>query len=505
VVKLVLDASETHGPEAARKAYDAVRDALPHELRTLGTGDLGSPTGDGAAPGGEAPAPAPMEWKRTDYGNAERLVYAHGRDLHFCRAWGDWLAWDGTRWEPDATDEAMRRAKATVRGIWRDAAEVGGDDGVKLVKHARASESAARLNAMLSLAESEPGIGIKPDALDASPWLLNCANAAVNLRTGEARPHRREDLCTKASPVAYDAGATCPRWRRFLREVFEENEELVSFIQRAAGYSLTGLTSEQALFILYGTGANGKSVFAETLAYVLGDYAQSARAELLMQKRSRGGASPEEAALHGARLVTTSETNAGGRFDEATVKRLTGSDTIRARRLYQQEFEFEPTHKLWFATNHRPEIKGTDYAIWRRLKLVPFGRKFGPGERDEGLAETLRAEAPGILRWAVEGCLTWQREGLNPPAAVTEATDAYRSEMDVLGTFFDDVCVLEANVTAQSTKLFERYQSWCEASGERAMKRRAFGLAMTERGFERERRRDGYHYIGVAIRSDRPF
>jgi putative DNA primase/helicase len=463
------------------------------------------PSGDGQA--GTPPTPpvrGPMEWKRNDMGNGERLVATHGRDLRFCRAWDDWLAWDGTRWRPGAEGEAMRRAKATVRRIWQDVADVGGDGGVKLAKWARASGNVSRLRAMLATASSEPGIEVEPSALDADPWTLNAANGTVDLRTGELRPHRREDLCTKRVPVPYHEAAEAPRWRQFLREVFEGDAERVAFVQRAAGYALTGSTREQALFILYGTGANGKSVFLETLAHVLGDYAQSARAELLMQRRQSGGPSEAEAALHGARLVTTSETNAGGRFDEATVKRLTGSDTIRARRLYQQEFEFEPTHKIWFATNHRPEITGTDYAIWRRLHLIPFGRRFGPDERDEGLTAVLRHEAPGVLRWAVEGCLAWQREGLNPPEAVTDATATYRAEMDVVGAFLDECCVTDrAEASVQSTELYDRYRSWCERTGETAQSHRTFGESMTERGFEKKRRSAGYFYLGIGIRSRR--
>jgi putative DNA primase/helicase len=248
----------------------------------------------------------------------------------------------------------------------------------------------------------------------------------------------------------------------------------------------------------------------ETLHYVLGGgygregYAQSKPSELLMQRRQSNGPSETLAALHGARYVITSETNSGKQFDEAVVKRLTGGDTICARRLYQQEFEFQPTHKIWFATNHRPEITGRDYAIWRRLHLIPFNRKFRPEDREEGLDDVLKHEAPGILRWAVEGCLAWQREGLNPPEAVTDATASYRSEMDLVGAFLDECCVTDrAEASVQSTDLYDRYRSWCERTGETAESHRTFGESMTERGFEKKRRAAGYFYLGIGIRSRR--
>lgn len=448
--------------------------------------------------------PAPTEWKRTDYGNAERLVHYHGRNLRYCFPWGEWLAWDGTRWQPDASGQVQRYAKETVRGIWHDAAQVRGDGGAKLAKHARKSESAARLDAMIRLAQSELGIPVQPEELDADPWTLNLQSGTAELRTGKHRSHRRKDLYTKVAGTEHKPDAECPRWRQFLREVFNGNEALIRFVQKALGYTLTGSTREHVLFILHGTGANGKSVFLETASHVLGDYAQSARAEMLMNSgRRSGGPSEAEAALHGARMVTTNETSAGGRLDEATVKRLTGGDTVRARKLYQQEFEFEPTHKIWFATNHKPEIRGTDHAIWRRIRLIPFRRTFSRSEQDETLSEKLRDEAPGILAWMIEGCKRWQQEGLKPPEVVQQATRSYRSEMDVLGTFLEECTVRNVNASAQATKLYEAYREWCDRTGERRETQTKFGMAMRERGFEKKSKADGVHYIGIGLRSDR--
>ena len=492
------------GPEHAKEQLPDLK-AL-NELRQNGQAgtDAAEATEPNTSDGSQQPPEVPpMDWKRTDYGNAERLIHAHGRDLHYCYAWDEWLAWDGTRWEPDASGDVMRKAKQTVRQIWQDAADLQGTGGEALAKHAAKSESSARLTAMIKLARSEEGVPVDPSDLDRDPWALNTPGATVNLKEGNAFPPRRSDLHSKVANVPYDPDAECPRWLQFLQEIFEGDAELIDFVQRAVGYTLTGSTREQCIFILHGSGANGKGTFVETIAEALGDYAQSARADLLMNRGRSNGPSEAEAALHGARMVMTSETNSGGRFNEATVKRLTGGDTIRARRLYQQEFEFEPTHKLWFATNHKPEIQGTDYAIWRRIRLIPFNRTFGPSERDEELDEKLKEEAPGILAWAVDGCKRWQRAGLQPPEAVQEATDSYRSEMDVLGAFLDECTVQKSNTSAQSTRLYKHYQAWCDDAGEDAKTQREFGTRMTERGFERERKRDGKYYVGIGIRSDR--
>jgi len=357
---------------------------------------------------------------------------------------------------------------------------------------------------MIRLAQSELGIPVQPEELDADPWTLNLQSGTAELRTGKHRSHRRKDLYTKVAGTEHKPDAECPRWRQFLREVFNGNEALIRFVQKALGYTLTGSTREHVLFILHGTGANGKSVFLETASNVLGDYAQSARAEMLMNSgRRSGGPSEAEAALHGARMVTTNETSAGGRLDEATVKRLTGGDTVRARKLYQQEFEFEPTHKIWFATNHKPEIRGTDHAIWRRIRLIPFRRTFSRSEQDETLSEKLRDEAPGILAWMIEGCKRWQQEGLKPPEVVQQATRSYRSEMDVLGTFLEECTVRNVNASAQATKLYEAYREWCDRTGERRETQTKFGMAMRERGFEKKSKADGVHYIGIGLRSDR--
>lgn len=287
---------------------------------------------------------------------------------------------------------------------------------------------------MVTLAESEPGIPVLPGELDRDPWLLNVKNGTVDLRTGELRPHKRDDLITKIVPVEYDSEASCPTWLAFLNRIMDGNERLIAFLQRAAGYSLTASTQEQCFFLLYGTGANGKSVFLTTLLAVMGDYGIQAAPDLLLAKS--GESHPTEVAdLFGARLVVATETEAGRRLAENLVKQHTSGDRLKARFMRQDFFEFEATFKIWLATNNKPIVKGTDYAIWRRIKLIPFTVTIPPEERDKSLPAKLRQELHGILAWAVQICLEWQKYGLNEPQEVTAATCAYRDEQDILGSW----------------------------------------------------------------------
>ena len=250
-----------------------------------------------------------------------------------------------------------------------------------------------------------------------------------------------EHFITKLAPVNFEPDAACPRWLEFLSRIMDGNEQLIDFLQRAVGYALTGETSEQCLFIFYGSGANGKSTFLQTMSYVLGDYSMSTPTETLLVKR-RGAIPNDVARLKGARFVIACEADAENRLAESLIKQMTGGDTISARFLHQEWFDFEPTHKVFFGTNHKPVIKGTDYAIWRRIRLVPFEITIPEGERDKNLPEKLKAEADGILAWAVQGCLVWQQQGLGVPEEVKAATDSYREEMDILGEFLKDRCRL---------------------------------------------------------------
>ncbi len=417
----------------------------------------------------------------TDMGNAERLVARHGEDLRYVHPWRRWLVWDGARWKVDDNGHVRRLAKDTIRTIYAEAGDAVDDQARnKLARHAMSSEAQRSIEAMIALAQSE--VPASPDELDADPWLLNAENGTVDLRTGELREHRREDLLTKIAGAEYRPDAPATAWAAFLGRVLP-GEELRAFVQRAAGYSVTGDTSEQCLFINHGGGDNGKSTYQEALAEALGDYAMRAPTEMLMVKRG-GGIPNDVARLKGSRFVAASETEEGRRLAESLVKDLTGQDTITARFMRAEFFDFKPSHKLWLSTNHKPEIRGTDHAIWRRIRLVPWSVTIPPAEKDMQLPEKLRRELAGVLAWAVRGCLDWQRGGLGESEEVRQATQDYRIEMDVLAAFMDECCLVAPGVQAKFSDLYAEYGRWCEVSGEKAEKKRAFGMLLKERGFE---------------------
>ena len=434
---------------------------------------------------GHGPPLPPARFNTTDLGNAERFVYHHGRDLRFCHPWGKWLVWTGTRWQRDESGRVFKMAKDTVRGIYREASAAEDEDQRKaLAKHAASSESEARIRSMVELAK--PEVPVSPDELDDAPWLLNAPNGTVDLRTGELREHRREDLLTKMAGAEYRPGTAAPTWEAFLARALP-GEELRGFVQRAAGYSATGVTSEQCMLINHGPGANGKSTFHEALAAALDDYAMRTPTEMLMSKRG-GGVPNDVARLKGARFVTASETEEGRRLAESLIKDLTGQDTISARFMRGEFFDFKPTHKLWLSTNHKPEIRGTDNAIWRRIRLVPWAVSIPPADQDKKLPAKLRAELAGVLAWVVEGCLEWRQSGLQAPDEVRRATGAYRSEMDVIGAFLRDECEIGRDFRATLKAVYARYEEWCEEGGERAESKRKFNARLTERGQFEDRR-----------------
>jgi putative DNA primase/helicase len=420
----------------------------------------------------------------TDLGNARRLVHRHGRNLRYCWLWRKWLVWDGKRWVKDDTGEVYRLAKETVSSIYQEAAAAPNDEARKeLGKHATRSEAGARIKEMVDLARSD--VPVMPDELDASPDLLNTESGTIDLRTGELREHRREDLITKIAPTTYRPDAAAPTWEAFLERVLP-GEDLRAFVQRAVGYSATGDTSEQCMFINHGGGANGKSTFQEAIAAALGDYAMRAPTEMLLAKRS-DGVPNDVARLKGARFVSASETEEGRRLAESRIKDLTGQDTITARFMKAEWFDFAPTHKLWLSTNHKPEIRGTDAAIWRRIRLVPWAVTIPPAEQDKKLPIALRHELAGILAWVVRGCLQWRREGLQAPDEVRKATGEYRAEMDVLACFLVECCELDTGHWDYAKDLYECYKRWCDENGERPEPQRKFGGRLGERGFQRDR------------------
>ena len=453
-------------------------------------------TSDGAAPDSDEQPNFPL----TELGNAERLVDQCGPRIRFCHEYGEWFCWDGRRWCLDTTGEITRLAKLVVRGIAGEAARAPSKElRKKVVGWAKDSERSAAITAMLKLAQSESGIPVSPNELDADGWLLNCANGCIDLRMGELKRHDPRDLITRLITARYHKEAKCPRWIQFLSEVFEGHADIIPFIQRAVGYSLTGDTREECLFLLWGTGRNGKGTFIKTFATMLADYAGTADFAAFVRHRSDGGPRDDIADLRGKRFVSAQESRQGAAFDESIIKWLTGGDRVRARLLYQNSYEFDPTHKLWLATNHKPMIRGNDPAIWSRLKLIPFETSF-EGREDKTLKQDLLRELPGILAWAVEGCLLWQRDGLMFPESVVSATQEYRHESDVLARFIEDRCLKTPKATAQARALYEAYREWAEHSGETVLSETTFGTRMRDRGFAKSHRESGTIYQGIGLR-----
>jgi|GEM_PF-911450 len=415
-----------------------------------------------------------------DIGNAEYFAGVYRNELRYCAAWGKWLVWDGARYKLDDDKSPLKLAMDLVGRMFGDALHHKGSD---VFKHVVGSANAGRLRAMLDLAGSL--LPIKFDELDINPWLLNCLNGMIDLKSGELLPHDRKFGITKLCPTEFVKDAKSPAWSRFLTAVFAGDEELIQFVQRLFGYFLTGDISEQKLALFFGTGANGKSTLLNAFMDAIGpDYSMQCLPDFLMEKKGESHPT-EKASLFGMRFVSCTETEGSRRLAEATVKMLTGGERIMARRMREDFWQFNPTHKLVLCTNHKPIIKGTDHGIWRRLLLIPFLQQFDGQNQNKQLPEQLRAESKGILAWAVQGCLDWQRVGLNPPDIVSNATEDYRRSEDILGRFLADCCVRSLAVSVRFSKLYESLEQWANDSGDFLPSKRAAGMWLDENGFER--------------------
>ena len=433
----------------------------------------------------------------TDIANARRFAEQHGADVRFTPERG-WFVWDGRRWLADEKYlQVMARAKLTALSIYDEVKGSGNRD--EAYRHARNSQSKTSIESMIWLARSEPGIPARLTDFDTDGWLLNVANGTVDLRTSELRAHRRDDMISNLVDVVFDSDAACPLWDEFLWRVTDRNQSLYEYLRRFVGYLLVGDTSEQSLIFLYGIGANGKSVFCEVVMRLLGEYALAVSPDIIMLKR-HSGIPNDVARLRGVRAALMNETSQGARFDEAKLKDLTGGDTLTARFLHQEFFDFAPTHRIVIRGNHKPAINGTDEGIWRRLQLVPFSVSIPPHEQDRNLLRKLHAELPGILNWALAGCREWQLRGLAPPAIVSEAVRAYREESDTLGRFVSECCTARPLAQTKSSAFFSRYQTFCEQAGERWLPAKDLPTEMQRRGFTYKRERTGTRlYVGVEL------
>lgn len=466
--------------------------------------------GPGWTPNGSCPpGPSLPRWDssggddrllETDLGNAGRLAKQHGDDIRYCFPTRRFHIWDGKHWPEDSTGHVYRLAKQTARSLFDEAKAASNPDRSKqLAQHAVKTQAEQRLDAMVRLVRSEPGIPVEPQDFDRDPWLFNVLNGTVDLKSGELRPHRRDDFLTKMSRIRLTTGAQCPTWLAFLIRILADDEPLVRFVQKAIGYSLTGDVSEQVIFFLHGAGANGKSTLLSLVLELLGDYGKQAAPGLLTVKR--GESHPTELAdLAGARFVAAVEVDEGRRLAEALTKWISGGDKLKARFMRKDFFEFSPTHKLWLATNHKPTVVGADNAIWRRIQLIPFDVSIPEVEQDKFLGNTLRQELPGILRWAIDGCLAWQKEGLSPPKKVLVATTGYREEQDVLGGFMADCCIREEGAKASAGELYAAFKRWSDENGEQPVSQKVFGSRLADSGFTRHRGTAGrWAWSGIGL------
>jgi putative DNA primase/helicase len=433
----------------------------------------------------------------TDIGNAEKFVTDHGDIVRYCA--GRWLIWSGDVWQWDTTEMVVYFAQNTVKEMLAQALKVEDEDKRKAsILHALRSSNIAKIEAMLHLARTCPEIGVQASELDSNPLLFNCANGTFNLRTMELLPAHASDLITRISPVRYEPAAQCPLWNKFLREITNNCQAVIDYLQRAAGYSLCGEVTEHVLFIVWGTGQNGKSTFIETLRFIFGPYASAADFSTFASGRPMGGARNDIARLARSRLVTASESEKGCELAESLIKQLTGGDTVAARFLYEEAFEFQPMFKLWMFTNYLPKNRGGE-GIWRRVKLIPFAVYIPDAQRDDGLKTKLRAEASGILNWVIDGYAKFSTQGLNAPDEIKNATTGYRMQEDVLGRFIAACCSTGPALTVRARSLYQAFQDWTINVGEAVLDERKFAQLVGASGITGKRTAEGRMWQGIAL------
>jgi len=440
----------------------------------------------------------------TDMGNSERFLRQHSKDLRYCVEYKSWLTWDEKNWNIDNLGAVNQLAKKTALSIKDEAANAINDKQSKRIyKHAISTQGEGKLKAMVSLSKTAPEVSISVEKIDNDPEYIMCKNGIINLQTMTLEAFTRDRIFTKTINANFNKKAECPRWEQFLLETFQDNIDVVLYIQRAMGYSLTGSTSEHAIFFLYGTGENGKGVFLNTLEKLFGNYAKTVNADLLTAKSNDNIKLGEIGALKGIRLAISAESDQGARLNEATVKSLTSDDTLVGRFLYADAFNFKPTHKLWFATNYLPNIKGMDQGIWRRIKKIDFKNKLTEGQKDTNLQKKLEQEFDGILQWILSGLNMYNAIGLAEPEYIKNAVKEYQDEMDTIGTFLDEVCDFENTERETIFKtLYKSYEEWCENNGERyPLSQKMLGIRLRERGLEAVKRSGGKRaFKGIGIK-----
>lgn len=478
-------------PEGAGKGWQEWKRALGLQIGS------GSPV---PPPNGDASDTKAEEGLRlTDTWNARRLVADHRGDILWCEVFKQWFVYDGTRYARDLTREIERRAERSVTSLYKYAGTLpAGDERRKVADWAMKSESHHRITNMMESAKRM--VPVHPNEFDCDPHLFNVLNGTIDLRTQRLREHRREDRLTKRADVRFDPAAICPQWTAFLDRIFARNSAIIGFVQRLFGYCLMGLLTEHTIVILWGTGANGKSTLLHVIRSLAGDYSHHCRPDVFTAKRNDSQGF-ELVPLAGARVVTASETGAGRRLDEALVKEMTGGEPISCAPKYGSFFTFQPAFKPLLATNHKPEIRGVDEGIWRRVLLLPFTVTIPVAERDPELSTKLDSELSGILNWALKGAKDFLAMGLDAPNEVRSATADYRAEQDILAGWIDECCTLNEQASDEYAALYRDYVAWCEKTKEEPINKARFSSSLEERGCPSHRGAKGKHLrLGIARR-----
>jgi P4 family phage/plasmid primase-like protien len=515
---IALDSNASSNPavraarrELAKELKERGADIYIAELPegTNGPDDLLAERGDGAMLGVLAAAAQLGAPLRTDGGNAERFAREHVDSIRYCADQRTWHVWDGSKWQRDALGEIMRKARETAARMWDEVRSATDDDHKKqLSRWALHADSRAGLENMVALARFHESLEVSRfgEVFDRDPLLLNCTNGILDLRTGELRPFQREAMLTRMAGVAYNPRARFPHFLEFLLQTFGD-ASLIDYVQRLAGYILSGLTSEQAIFIFFGPTQTGKSTFVKILRGLLGEYATSLPDGALLLRKFRDSDDDHDCAdLPGIRLATAVETAPGRKLNEAKIKQFTGQDPVRTRHLYENSFEFMPQSKLIIATNHLPVVHANDDAIWRRIKPVEFSRQVPKSKVVRDLdKELLAAEGPGILNWAVEGTHLWLADGLQEPERVSDAAKAYRREQDEAADWLEECCVRETAASTTAKDLYASYRGWAKQGGipEKAqMSKTRFGLELKRlEGLESDTRGGTRTWLGIRLRA----
>ena len=456
--------------------------------------------GDGTV-GVEAPKKL---YDMTDTGNAHRLYDKFGSIIRYSYNRKKWFYWDGKMWRDDASGQIKKLADIICEDLKREAfMEQDEKTQMDMLKWANRTSSSKGKEAMIKECQHLDGIPASPDDFDVYPDYLNCQNGIVNLRNGELIPHDSGFMASKICYSEYDVSGRKPeRWLRFLDDVTNHDKELQEYIQRCVGYSVSGSNREQCAYFLYGIGNNGKSTFLDTLSDLLGGYAANAQPETIMMKKyGDGGAGSDIARLKSARFVTSEEPTEGVRLNEGLLKQLTGGSKVTCRFLYGDEFEYTPEFKIWIATNHKPIVRGTDVGIWRRIKLIPFEVNIPPKKVDKNLKYKLREEFPQIMRWAVEGCMKWQKYGMKEPECVREAVKEYKHEMDLLAGFIEQCIIIDyvSGEKIMANDLFRAYIRWAKDNNEYEMSSKKFFMEITKKLPEKGRNAKGIFYSNVRL------